>query len=157
MHISVAKILLDAGADVNKSDFLQVTPLHTAATLGDMGLIRLLLSFMANREAIDGMGEKPEHWAYKSGQTQTRDLLLGREVSMQEDTPASCPESVWTASDITIPYFPDFHNHRSGLNSSVIVQVEVGQKVLTDRESNSQDFSPWILEPEDAETLAEET
>ncbi|KAI0528394.1 hypothetical protein GGR58DRAFT_509423 [Xylaria digitata] len=132
MHIPVVKLLLDAGADVNKADFLKVTPLHTAATLGNIELLKLLLEFSANRDAIDGMGESPVDWACKSGQFQMRDLLLGHEIKNQDQIATNAhPDGVWEASSATIPYFPDFHALRSGMESSIIVQVEVGDKVLT--------------------------
>ncbi|KAI3329985.1 ankyrin [Ustulina deusta] len=124
MHTPIVKLLLEAGADVNKADYLQVTPLHTAATLGDIELIRLLLHFSANTGATDGMGESPIDWASKCGQMSTRDLLLGEDC----------------ASDSTIPYFPDFHGLRSGLESSIILRVEVGGQILTE-EDNPTDIS----------------
>ncbi|KAI0406319.1 hypothetical protein F4802DRAFT_558775 [Xylaria palmicola] len=132
MHTPVVKLLLDAGADVNKADFLKVTPLHTAATLGNIELMKLLLEFSANRDAIDGMGESPVDWACKSGQWHMRDLLLGHEITSRDQIASTAhADGVWEASNATIPYFPDFHALRSGMESSIIVQVEVGDRVLT--------------------------
>ncbi|KAI1276233.1 hypothetical protein F5Y07DRAFT_367646 [Xylaria sp. FL0933] len=137
MHTPVVKLLLDAGADINKADFLKVTPLHTAATLGDVELLKLLLDFSAKTDATDGMGESPIDWARKSGQFQMQDLLLGHEIKDDKDPQVAIaidanPDGVWEASSATIPYFPDFHGHRSGMRSSIIVQVEIGDKVLTE-------------------------
>ncbi|KAI0815836.1 ankyrin repeat-containing domain protein [Xylaria sp. FL0064] len=129
MHTPVVKLLLEAGADINKADFLNVTPLHTAATLGNVELLKLLLDFSANRDAIDGMGESPIDWVHKSGQFQMQDLLLGHEIKDDKDPQVTIaidanPDGVWEASSATIPYFPGFHGHRSGMRSSIIVQVK---------------------------------
>ncbi len=142
MHTPIVKLLLEAGADVNKADSLQVTPLHTAATLGDIELIRLLLHFSANTGATDGMGESPIDWASKCGQMSTRDLLLGEDCGTDDraTTAAHMGDNVWEASDSTIPYFPDFHGLRSGLESSIILRVEVGGQILTE-EDNPTDIS----------------
>ncbi|KAI1259166.1 hypothetical protein F5Y18DRAFT_443733 [Xylariaceae sp. FL1019] len=132
MHIPVVKLLLDAGVDVNKADSLKVTPLHTAATLGNVELMKLLLEFSAKTDATDGMGESPVDWARKSGQFQMQDLLLGCKIESQDQvTSIAHPGGVWEASDATIPYFPDFHALRSGMESSIIVQIKVGDKILT--------------------------
>ncbi|KAI8626725.1 hypothetical protein F5Y19DRAFT_466225 [Xylariaceae sp. FL1651] len=86
MHTPAVKLLLEAGADVNKADFLQSSPLHTAAALGDIGIVKLLLRFSANTEAVDAMGKRPVDWACRSGQMLIRDLLEGKEVSSQEQS-----------------------------------------------------------------------
>ncbi|OTA91063.1 hypothetical protein M434DRAFT_22639 [Hypoxylon sp. CO27-5] len=123
LHVPVVQLLLDAGADVNKADFLNVSPLHTAATLGNIGLIESLLRFSANIKAVDDMGESPLDWALKAGQAETL-----------------------SASSDTIRYFPEFHRRRSGMESSIVLKVEIGTDVLTEQELPN--FSPWILEPE---------
>lgn len=47
-HLSVAKTLLDHGADIEAADRQGLTPLHVAATAGNIALARLLLDRGAN-------------------------------------------------------------------------------------------------------------
>ncbi|KAI2464587.1 hypothetical protein F4781DRAFT_66341 [Annulohypoxylon bovei var. microspora] len=146
LHTPVVKILLEAGADVNKADFLKVSPLHTAATLDDIELVQLLLCFSADAKAVDDMGETPIDWALKSGQTKTFNILRGVQVSSEGHIGKAQSTDVWKASSNTIPYFPDFHKHRSGMESSIVLRVEIGTRVLKEEETHG--FSPWTLVPE---------
>ncbi|KAI0165473.1 hypothetical protein GGR52DRAFT_575564 [Hypoxylon sp. FL1284] len=57
MHKPSVILLLEAGADANKADFLNVMPLHTAATLKDVKLVKLLLRFLININAINTAGK----------------------------------------------------------------------------------------------------
>ncbi|OTB04523.1 hypothetical protein M426DRAFT_11417 [Hypoxylon sp. CI-4A] len=107
VHMPAVKLLLEAGADVNKADFLNVSPLHTAATLDDIELVELLLEFSANTKALDDAGETPLDWALKSGQIRTHSVLQGVPVANKAEAKISECISVWKASNTTIPYFPD--------------------------------------------------
>jgi hypothetical protein len=131
-HVPVMKILLDAGASPSKADLNKVTPLHTAVTHGNMEVIKMLLEYSASKDAIDGMGETPYDWASKAGQAEVLKLLQGNEVkgegSISSPSSPSSDSVVWRR---TVPYFPDFYGRRSGLDSSIILKVEVGDKLVT--------------------------
>jgi uncharacterized protein len=61
---SIARRLLDAGADVNaRSLDGEFTPLHAAAQRGDAELVRLLLERGADRTARDSEGRTPDDLA----------------------------------------------------------------------------------------------
>ncbi|KAK7749127.1 hypothetical protein SLS62_008414 [Diatrype stigma] len=140
-HIPVVETLLEAGADVNRVDYLGVSPLHTAATLGNLELIELLLRFSADAAVPDEMGETPCDWAEKSGQAKVRERLQGnnrgrglaRSAGNAAEGEDAQPDddAVWVASRKTIPYFPDYHRHRSGMESSLIVAVQIGSRTVT--------------------------
>ncbi|KAI1454806.1 ankyrin [Annulohypoxylon moriforme] len=156
LHTPIVKLLLEAGADVNKADFLKVSPLHTAATLDDIELIQLLLRYSANIKAIDDMGESPIDWALKSGQTKTLSVLQGVQLSSEsqiEKSRSTDSIDIWKASSATIPYFPDFHKYRSGMESSIVLRVEIGTNVIKEEE-DAPDFSPWTLVPEGQHMLS---
>lgn len=56
---SLARPLLDAGADVNGHEEGGGTPLHAAAANGDEELVALLLERGADREVVNGDGKRP--------------------------------------------------------------------------------------------------
>lgn len=122
-HIPVMKLLLDAGADATRADFNRVTPLHTAVVHGNIEVISLLLKFGASKDAVDDVGETPLVWAKKAEQRESQNLLLGLEAKARDTATESPQQEVWKRS---VPYFPDFYGRRSGLDSSIVLSVEVG-------------------------------
>ncbi|RYP28065.1 hypothetical protein DL767_007396 [Monosporascus sp. MG133] len=132
LHRPIVELLLKAGADINRPDFLGVSPLHTAATLGSLDLIKLMLRYSADATALDGMGETPIDWAEKSGQLNISECLRGS--STIDETVVEDPQSdtLWRASKETIPYFPDFHCLRSGVECSLILKVQIGTRTITE-------------------------
>jgi hypothetical protein len=74
-HISIVRWLLKAGADPSRADFNEITPLHIAASGGDVEAIKLLLQHGASLEAVDSYDETPYDWAKESGQEDAKFLL----------------------------------------------------------------------------------
>ena len=62
-HDEIAKMIIKAGGDVNAKDENQVSPLHEAVRLGNVGVAKLLLENGANAQAEDHTGKKPLDWA----------------------------------------------------------------------------------------------
>ncbi|KAI1766827.1 hypothetical protein GGR53DRAFT_180620 [Hypoxylon sp. FL1150] len=58
-HGAAAKLLLEAGADVNKRDSHRMSPLHLASVTNNDKLASLLLSFSADTEIRDFKGRRP--------------------------------------------------------------------------------------------------
>lgn len=56
-HVQVVRMLVDAGADVNRADGGGFTPLMGAARTGHVGLVKFLLERGANLEAVDASGK----------------------------------------------------------------------------------------------------
>lgn len=122
VHVPVVKLLLQAGADAKQADFNRVTPLHSSAAAGSVSVMRLLLDHGASPEALDGVGETPLDWAVKGGQEASERLLRGLEVEVDEGKGSS--SELWTNPR---DYFPQaFYDHRSGVQSSIIVGVRIG-------------------------------
>ena len=68
--------LVRSGADVNDSDVNGRTALHTAASKGETGAVRLLLARGANVNARDRSGATPLWMAVYHGHTDTARMLL---------------------------------------------------------------------------------
>ncbi|MEJ6982311.1 ankyrin repeat domain-containing protein [Pedobacter sp. P351] len=66
-NIEIAKILLEAGADVNVRQISGVTPLHSAAQHGNIDLIILLLEAGANVNAVTEDGKTAADLASLAG------------------------------------------------------------------------------------------
>ncbi|MEM8671789.1 MAG: ankyrin repeat domain-containing protein [Planctomycetota bacterium] len=62
-HYEIAKMLIDAGANINGTAEKDVSPLHKAVRLGNVGIARLLLENGANKQATDHEGKTPLEWA----------------------------------------------------------------------------------------------
>lgn len=63
-NASQLQCLLETGlCDVNMRDYNGSTPLHLAALVGDVAIVRVLVSFGANVMAIDKTGRTPLDWA----------------------------------------------------------------------------------------------
>lgn len=80
-HTSTVQLLLSAGANAAKADFNGVTPLHSAAAIGDLDILRILLDDPCSGEmanAKDHAGETPYDWAQRASQTLAAELLKSR-------------------------------------------------------------------------------
>lgn len=75
-HLDIMDLLLTAGADPARGDFNNVTPLHSAATQGNMQTIQMLLSYGAPLTARDALaGKTPAEWAAMSGEGEVAAFL----------------------------------------------------------------------------------
>ena len=61
-HEDIAKMLIDAGANVNATAQRSVTPLHEAVRMGNFGIAKLLLDHGADKNAKDYEGKTPIEW-----------------------------------------------------------------------------------------------
>jgi hypothetical protein len=73
----IARLLLDAGADANKTDRLGSTPLHSAAEWGHAQVVSALVKAAARVSASDKNGSTPLHAAAEWGHTEVAKILLG--------------------------------------------------------------------------------
>lgn len=64
---SLARLVVDAGADVNARQQGGMTPLHEAAHMGHLDLTRLLLDHGADPKATDDAGKTPADHAREHG------------------------------------------------------------------------------------------
>ena len=61
-NLEIAKILIEAGANVNAENGRKDTPLHMASSKATLGMAKLLLQNKANPNATDEGGYTPLHW-----------------------------------------------------------------------------------------------
>jgi ankyrin repeat protein len=74
-RVDAARVLLDAGADVNGAAADGRTPLHFSAELGDLELISLLLERGADASVRDHHGESPQAAAVRGGAPEAASAL----------------------------------------------------------------------------------
>ena len=77
-HIDVVQILLDVGADCNKSDELGYTPLHYAAKYGHINVVQILLDGGADFNKSDELGYTPLQMAEYKGNQDVVKMLKDR-------------------------------------------------------------------------------
>jgi ankyrin repeat protein len=69
------RLLLERGADANARQQVDYTPLHGAASRGDVEMAKLLLANGADRSAKAGDGMTPADVARKYGKSEFADWL----------------------------------------------------------------------------------
>jgi FOG: Ankyrin repeat len=75
-HITVARFLLDSGADPNVANKSGQTPLYLATQFGHKSLVELLLAHGAKVQIAEGSGYTPLHIAANKGFRSIIDVLL---------------------------------------------------------------------------------
>jgi ankyrin repeat protein len=82
----VAEVLLAHGATVNAKTVLGITPLHTAAAAGRVGVVEYLLAHGANVNAShDDDGSTPLHWAAGNGHSDVAEVLLAHGANVNAE------------------------------------------------------------------------
>ena len=74
-HTEIAKLLIDKGADLNKSDNNSAIPLHYVAFIGNKENTQLLITKGANLNAKDGFEKTSLDSSFMSDQNIISDLL----------------------------------------------------------------------------------
>ncbi|KAI9164175.1 Inversin-B [Paramyrothecium foliicola] len=138
-HLGVIQQLIAAGADPSKADFNKVTPLHSAASQGNVKVIRLLLDHGASIHPLDGMdGKTPEQWATLSGHEDAA-KTINEYSTVPEPLRGQWDADTRGQTDCGLAepwrpkkgYFPDHYETRSGLNCSHIMGIIVGDNTLS--------------------------
>jgi len=75
-NIKIAKLLLDAGANINAKSEFGDTPLHWAASYGKLAMVRFLGSKGANLNAINKKGMFPVSVAARNGHRSVCELFI---------------------------------------------------------------------------------
>ena len=73
-HLEIARMLIDAGADVNNRN--GETPLYMAVSNGKLDIARMLIDAGANVNVQDEVGYTPLHWAAVFGQVEIARMLI---------------------------------------------------------------------------------
>ena len=85
---SVARFLLEHGADINAQNRQGLTPLHWASNSGTPEVVRVLLEHGADVEVKDDTGRTALHWTSSSGRLEVVRLLLehGADVVVKDNS-----------------------------------------------------------------------
>jgi ankyrin repeat protein len=78
-HFEAAKVLINAGSDVDAKDLFQRTPLHEASINGHTEIVKLLLAANSDVNAKDGLDEGAStalHWAASRGHVAVVKVLI---------------------------------------------------------------------------------
>ena len=75
-HEEVIRVLLKAGAEVNKTVMLGMSPLHLAASFGHIDVVKLLLESGADPNQASSGGVTSLQWAFKKGHHDVCKVLL---------------------------------------------------------------------------------
>ena len=78
VHVKLARVLLEHGADATSQDLVGQTPLHLASMRGDAELARVLLERGADAKTHDSDGQTPLHLASMRGNLELAQVLLER-------------------------------------------------------------------------------
>jgi ankyrin repeat protein len=77
-HVEVVRVLLENGADVERTENFQQTALHFAASEGEIDICRLLLDFGAKVDSLNSWNASPLHEAALLGHLSVVKLLVER-------------------------------------------------------------------------------
>ena len=87
-RLDVAEVLLAAEANPSvPSTEDRITPLHDAVESGEVEMVRLLVSYGADREAKNKLGQTPRSLAAQLGSPELRDILENTRVSTTSTRP----------------------------------------------------------------------
>ncbi|KAH9015126.1 ankyrin repeat-containing domain protein [Lactarius deliciosus] len=96
LNVTVARLLLEHGVDVNSIDKDHATPLHLASSYGMLEMARLLLDHGANANAENVSGQTPLHlvsqsedFSHENPDVARLFLELGMNVNKQDKTQAT--------------------------------------------------------------------
>jgi ankyrin repeat protein len=73
---SVARVLIDAGADLDEGGSAEMAPLHAATVNNHLEVLRLLLDAGAKVDVRDAWGRTPLHYAAGEGHTEAAEALI---------------------------------------------------------------------------------
>ena len=117
----IARLLIDAAADVNKANYYGVTPLYVAARAGDADATRMLLAAGADANvALPAAGESVLMTAAKAGNADVvRALLTGgdEDVSLAELGDARAAARVAEAAGYTAQTNPTIRTNYADVNA----------------------------------------
>lgn len=89
--LQIAKYLLEHNADINIADVRGATPLHRAASKGNLSTLKLLLQYLPNLtvDCKDYYGNTPLHLACEEERTEEAKLLVQHGADLNNRNRAS--------------------------------------------------------------------
>ncbi|KAL5268778.1 hypothetical protein ACHWQZ_G002584 [Mnemiopsis leidyi] len=85
-RLDMAKILLEAGSEVNQKSNSGHTPLHLAAQTGKSDLIELILRYGADKDVRDHKGKKAGHYLPSDAPEEIKNVLAVRDPHLSNQT-----------------------------------------------------------------------
>jgi ankyrin repeat protein len=97
-QVEVMRVLLEGGANVDRTNVFQWTALHVAAIHGNPDVCRLLLNWGAKVNYVDKWKETPLHRAARAGYLSVVKLLVerGADVSLRNNFGNTASSLAWS-------------------------------------------------------------
>jgi uncharacterized protein len=119
VNYKLAKLIIDAGVNINTADEAGDTALHIACRKGCSCLIRALLDAYANIGAVDAHGKSPFYYACVGGRTVAVELMLERgAVNLSDAMLALRAASREGLSDVVKTFIP--HLPKLGFGDAIL-------------------------------------
>lgn len=130
-HDDIVLILIDADADIHRTNAAKETPLHLAAKHGQAKTVRILLAAGADISVRDGEGRTPLFRAVENGQGDVTEVLQEKAQTMVDQgqaMPSSPDEEEETIPPEIIESTPPTYTNQArdkGVEGTVVLMVLV--------------------------------
>jgi hypothetical protein len=129
-HTEITKILIEVGADINKTDKYGETPLHRVVYNGRTEIARMLIKVGADVNIPNRHGQTPLYWAACDGHTEIAKMLIEAKVDVNKADEYGCTPLYWAAKK----------KEHLDIMTLLLCEKPTGAKELKDLPADSEDL-----------------